>query len=80
MFARKYQRIAAEHCEEGAVFLEILGDKNNDTRVGRHFCWMCIITLDDATLLKLLLFQFRCEVEVRKRFNVPIFCLWFRTL
>ena len=42
MFARKYQRIAAEHCEEAAVFLEILGDENCDTRVGRLFRWICM--------------------------------------
>jgi len=33
MFARKYQRIAAEHSSQGAVFLEILGDESADTRV-----------------------------------------------
>lgn len=33
MFTRKYQRIAAEHRDEGAVFLEIMGDESADTRV-----------------------------------------------
>lgn len=33
MFARKYQRIAAEHSVKGAVFLEIMGDETLDTRV-----------------------------------------------
>ncbi len=33
MFARKYQRMAAEFSTQGAVFLEILGDESADTRV-----------------------------------------------
>ncbi|EIE19106.1 thioredoxin-like protein [Coccomyxa subellipsoidea C-169] len=32
MFARKYQRMAAEFSTQGAVFLEILGDESADTR------------------------------------------------
>ncbi|CAL8464622.1 g4157 [Coccomyxa elongata] len=32
MFTRKYQRIAAEHRDDGAVFLEIMGDESADTR------------------------------------------------
>ncbi|KAK9905101.1 hypothetical protein WJX75_009610 [Coccomyxa subellipsoidea] len=32
MFARKYQRIAAEFTSKGAVFFEILGDESADTR------------------------------------------------
>jgi hypothetical protein len=33
MFARKYQRIAADYASKGAVFLEILGDETAETRV-----------------------------------------------
>lgn len=33
MFTRKYQRIAAEHRDEGTIFLEIMGDESADTRV-----------------------------------------------
>ncbi len=33
MFARKFQRLAEEHRERGAVFLEILGDETPETRV-----------------------------------------------
>lgn len=37
MFARKYQRIAAEFTSKGAVFFEILGDESADTRVSCFF-------------------------------------------
>ena len=50
MFTRKYQRIAAEHRDKGAVFLEIMGDESADTRVSTRMrvtfnlalCFTCI--------------------------------------
>ena len=38
MFARKYQRLAAEHSGKGAVFLEIMGDETVETRVRSPTC------------------------------------------
>ncbi|CAL5224555.1 g7257 [Coccomyxa viridis] len=32
MFARKYQRIAADYASKGAIFLEILGDETSESR------------------------------------------------
>ncbi len=54
MFTRKYQRIAAEHRDDGAVFLEIMGDESADTRVSARMrvtfdllslaaCFTCIL-------------------------------------
>lgn len=43
MFARKYQRIAADYASKGAIFLEILGDETSETRVG------CFVLLHAAS-------------------------------
>ena len=45
MFARKYQRIAADYASKGAIFLEILGDETSESRVN------CSSVLPHALLL-----------------------------
>ena len=40
MFTRKFERLAASYSD--AVFCEILGDENNDTRVSRTPLRSCI--------------------------------------
>jgi hypothetical protein len=61
MFARKYQRIAAEHAEEGAVFLEILGDESADTRVSySSFHLLAFVPKEDILVHLCHAFGFDC--------------------